>query len=208
MLHIETVEPRTFSILERLMELKALQPFSLVGGTALSLRYGHRTSVDIDLFCHEKFDHEPIINALKKEFGKGYSTESKYARWGIFCYLDDVKVDIVHNPHPLIDTLEITNGIRMYSDKDIIAMKLSAILGRGMKKDFWDLAELLQHYSLEDMITFHEAKYPDQNLLITIPQALTWFDDAEESEDPISLKGQTWKGVKKIIQQNVSDFLR
>ena len=208
MLHIKTVEPGTFSILERLMELKALQPFSLVGGTALSLRYGHRTSVDLDLFCHEKFDHEPIVNALKKEFGKGYSTESKYARWGIFCYLDDVKVDIVHNPHPLIDTVEITNGIRMYADKDIIAMKLSAILGRGMKKDFWDLAELLQQYSLEDMITFHEAKYPDQNLLITIPQALTWFDDADESEDPISLKGQTWEGVKKIIQQNVSDFLR
>ena len=208
MLHIETVEPGTFSILERLMEIKALQPFSLVGGTALSLRYGHRTSVDIDLFCHEKFDHDPIINALKKEFGKGYSTESKYARWGIFCYLDDVKVDIVHNPHPLIDNLETTNGIRMYANKDIIAMKLSAILGRGMKKDFWDLAELLQHYSLEDMIRFHETKYPDQNLLITIPQALTWFDDAEESEDPVSLKGQTWEGVKKIIQQNVSDFLR
>ena len=207
MLHIETVEPGTFSILERLMKLKALQPFSLVGGTALSLRYGHRTSVDIDLFCHEKFDHEPIINALKKEFGKGFSTESKYARWGIFCYLDDVKVDIVNNPHPLIDTPQITNGIRMYSDKDIIAMKLSAILGRGMKKDFWDLAELLQHYSLEDMITFHEAKYPDQNLLITIPQALTWFDDADDSEDPISLKGQTWIGVKKIIQKEVSDFL-
>jgi hypothetical protein len=190
------------------MKLKALQPFSLVGGTALSLRYGHRTSVDIDLFCHEKFDHEPIITTLKIEFGKGYSTESKYARWGIFCYLNDVKVDIVHNPHPLIDALEITNGIRMYSDKDIIAMKLNAILGRGKKKDFWDLAELLQHYSLENMISFHEAKYPDQNLLITIPQAITWFGDADESEDPISLNGQTWEGVKKIIQQEVRDFLR
>ncbi|MEO9022393.1 MAG: nucleotidyl transferase AbiEii/AbiGii toxin family protein [Ginsengibacter sp.] len=190
------------------MKLKALQPFSLVGGTALSLRYGHRTSLDIDLFCHEKFDHEPIITTLKIEFGEGYSTESKYARWGIFCYLNDVKVDIVHNPHPLIDALEITNGIRMYSDKDIIAMKLNAILGRGKKKDFWDLAELLQHYSLENMISFHEAKYPDQNLLITIPQAITWFGDADESEDPISLNGQTWEGVKKIIQQEVRDFLR
>ncbi len=87
-------------------------------------------------------------------------------------------------------------------------MKINAILGRGKKKDFWDVAELLQHYSLKEMIGFYTIKFPKQQLLISIPYALTWFDDAEESEDPVSLKGQTWKGVKKIIQKNVSDFLR
>ncbi|MBK5271946.1 MAG: nucleotidyl transferase AbiEii/AbiGii toxin family protein [Bacteroidia bacterium] len=208
MLHFETVEPGTFSVLERLMRLKALQPFSLVGGTTLSLRYGHRTSVDLDLFYHGKFEPDPIAEALKKEFGKGYSAESKTARWGIFCYLDGIKVDIVHYPHPLISNIEETNNIRMYGDPDIIAMKLNAILGRGKKKDFWDLYELLHHHSLKDMIHFHEKKFPEQNLLITIPQAIIYFDDADESEDPISLKGQTWETVKKFIQQKVSDYLR
>lgn len=208
MLHLETIEPRTFTVLERLMQLKALYPFSLVGGTALSLRYGHRTSVDLDLFNHKKFDHEPIVKALKKEFGKGYNTESRTARWGIFCYLDDVKVDIVYHPHLPIGPLEETNTIRMYSDEDIIAMKLNAIIGRGKKKDFWDLYELLHHYPLQDMIRFHETKFPEQNLLITIPQAIVYFDDAEESEEPVSLKGQTWPSVKKYIQRYVSDFLK
>jgi hypothetical protein len=96
------------------MRLKALQPFSLVGGRALSLRYGHRSSVDLDLFCHEKFDPDPIVKSLKKEFGKGYSAESKTARWGIFCYLDSIRVDIVHYPHPLISNIEKANNIRMY----------------------------------------------------------------------------------------------
>lgn len=208
MLHFETVEPGTFTVLERLMRLKALQPFSLVGGTALSLRYGHRTSIDIDLFYEKKFEHEPIVKALKKEFGKGYGTESRYYRWGIFCYLDGVKVDIVHHPHPLIWETEVVDGIRIYDDRDIIAMKINAILGRGKKKDFWDLYELLHHYSLKEVIAFHEQKFPEQNLLITIPQAITYFDDAEESEDPISLKGQSWETVKKFIQQKVSDYLR
>ena len=72
------------------MQLKALQPFSLVCGTALSLRYGHRTFVDLNLFNHKKFDQEPIVKALKKEFGKGYNTESKTVRRDIFCYLDDI----------------------------------------------------------------------------------------------------------------------
>jgi hypothetical protein len=208
MLHFETVEPGTFSILERLMRLEALQPFSLVGGTAFITPLWSSTSADIDLFNHEKFNYEPIVKALKKEFGKGYSVESKTVRWGIFCYLDGIKVDIVYYPHLLISSIEETNNIRMYADEDIIAMKLNAILGRGKKKDFWDLYELLHHYSLKEMIGFHETKFPEQNLLITIPQAITYFIDAEESEDPISLKKQTWKTVKKFISQKVSDYLR
>ena len=190
------------------MKVKDFQPFSLVGGTALALRYGHRTSIDLDLFYHQKFDHEVIDLSLKKEFGKGYRSESKTTRWGIFCYIEDVKVDIVFYPHLPISDIEVTDNIRMYSDQDIIAMKLNAILGRGKKKDFWDLYELLHHYSLEDMIHFHETKFPDQNLLISIPQAITYFDDADESEEPVSLKGQTWKSVKKLIQQKVNDYLK
>jgi len=58
------------------------------------------------------------------------------------------------------------------------------------------------------MIAYHEAKYPDQNLLITIPQAITYFTDAEESEEPVSLKGQTWHAVKKFIQQKVNNYLK
>ena len=190
------------------MQIEALQPFSLVGGTALSLRYGHRTSIDLDLFYHQKFDHESIADALKEAFGKGYSSESKTARWGIFCYIENVKVDIVYYPHLPIGDIQETDTIRMYSDPDIIAMKLNAILGRGKKKDFWDLYELFRHYTLEEMISFHGKKFPEQNLLITIPQAISYFDDAEESEEPVSLKGQTWKSVKKLIQQKVNDYLK
>jgi predicted nucleotidyltransferase component of viral defense system len=98
--------------------------------------------------------------------------------------------------------------IRMYSTKDIAAMKIQAILGRGRKKDFWDLAELLKHYTLEQIIDFYSAKFPSQQLLISVPQAITYFADAEESENPVSLKGQTWETVKKIIQQKVNDYLK
>ena len=208
MLHIETVEPGAFSVLKQLMQLKELQAFSLVGGTALSLRYGHRTSIDLDLFCPEAFNSDQIVDTLKKEFGEGYRTESKNVRWGVFCYIRDVKVDLVHYPHPLIDNIEETDDIRLFSDKDIIGMKLNAILGRGRKKDFWDLYELLKYYPLKDMIAFHEKKYPDQNLLISIPQAIIYFEDADESEDPVSLKGQTWDSIKQYIRDQVRDFLK
>ena len=49
-LQSQTVKPILRSTLDRLMEMEEFRPFRLVGGTSLSLRYGHRMSDDIDLF--------------------------------------------------------------------------------------------------------------------------------------------------------------
>jgi hypothetical protein len=83
------------------------------------------------------------------------------------------------------------------SDADIAAMKIQAILGRGKKKDFWDLQELLHHFSLHQIMDWHKLKFPSQMLAISIPHAITYFVDAEESDTPVSFKKQTWEGVKK-----------
>lgn len=208
MLHVETVEPHTFSILKQLMEMPELQDFSLVGGSTLSLLYGHRTSIDLDLFSNKLFENNVIIYALEKKFKTSFVNRSTNPRFGIFSFVDDVKIDIIRHPHPLIRPELNIDGIRMFSTEDIIAMKVQAILGRGKKKDFWDIAELLQHFSIEDFVQFHKEKYVTQNLLITIPQAITYFSDAEESENPISLKKQTWDGVKKFINAKVSEYLK
>ena len=192
----------------KLMELPSLQAFSLVGGTALSLLYGHRSSVDLDLFFHEKFDREIIENELKCEFGADFDYEIGHKQFGIFCYIQKVKVDIVYFPHIPISAIKEEGGIRFYSSRDIAAMKIQAILGRGRKKDFWDLHELLQHYTLQQIMEWHKQKYPSQMLAISIPNAITYFVDAEESETPVSFRKQTWESVKKEIQQAVSDYLR
>ena len=208
MLHFETVEPRAFSILERLMNLPEMSEFYLVGGTALSLMYGHRISVDLDLFSTSKFDNTQIIASLSKEFGDEFVADETKPFFGIFGYIDDVKVDIIKYKHPLIRPTLTIDGIRMFSMEDIVAMKVQAVLGRAKKKDFWDIAELLKHFSVDDFIKFHKEKFSTQNLFITVPQAISYFTDADESEDPVSLKGQTWESVKKEIQKKISDYLR
>jgi len=67
--------------------------------------------------------------------------------------------------------------------------------------------ELLKEFSMDEIIQFHKAKYPSQMLLISIPNALTYFVDAEESDDPVSLKGQTWEQIKKDLQKKVREYL-
>jgi hypothetical protein len=208
MLQTQTVEPGTLSLLKELFSLPILQNFGLVGGTALSLKFGHRLSIYLDLFSFENFENESVTEELKSHFGNRLAIRTSPPWFGIFCFIDEIKVDIVRHPHPLIGSVVTLEGIRFFSDQDIMAMKIQAILGRGKKKDFWDIAELLQHYSVADFVRNHEEKYSSQNLLISVPQAMIYFQDAEEDEDPVSLKNQTWPKIQKSIQKKVAEFLR
>ncbi|GHT76738.1 hypothetical protein AGMMS50262_15780 [Bacteroidia bacterium] len=127
---------------------------------------------------------------------------------GIFCYINDIKVDLVkYHYFPVIASVEDTDGIRLLNDKDLIAMKVNAILRRGVKKDFWDIAELMQHYTITDFVNYYTQKYPNQRQLISIPRALIYFEDAEKSENPICLNEQTWEDVKTVIRKKVNEFL-
>jgi predicted nucleotidyltransferase component of viral defense system len=206
MLYLKTVEPNTLSILRALQGLPELADFYLVGGTALALKYGHRLSIDIDLFG-KNFDKELIITACQRTFGSNFYYENSQNNWAIFCFIENIKVDIIHYKHLLLEPLEKIEGITFLSAQDIAAMKINAILGRASKKDFWDIYELLQHYKLEEIIDFHMKKYPNQMLLISIPQALSYFEEAEESADPVSLKGQNWEEIKSFIQEKIREYL-
>jgi len=190
------------------MRIPLLDQFHLVGRTALALRHGHRVSVDIDLFGME-LDQAMLVDVLQQEFGTSFRYEPPPGKSiGIFCFIDEVKVDIVRYPHERIADVENMHGIRMYSDDDISAMKVQAILSRGKKKDFWDLAELLQHHPLSRIIANHQKKFPNQMYAISTPNALIYFVDADKSEDPVCLKGRTWLEVKEVMRDAVERYLR
>ena len=181
--------------------------FSLVGGTALSLLYGHRVSVDLDLFSNKPFENMEVIQALKDFFKGRIAIEEKQPRFGIFCFIGDTKLDIIRHTHELLRDELTIDGIRMFSQPDIMAMTVQTILNCGKKKEFWDVAELLQHYAVADFVQFQKEKYSTQNLKITIPEALTYFSDAAEDEAPRSLKGQTWDSVQAFISLKVREYL-
>ena len=208
MLQTCSIEPITLDVLKRLMRLPFLESFYLVGGTSLALRYGHRTSIDLDLFSVTEFKNQEILQGLE-DAGIPFEYKNSNYKIGLFGFTNNIKIDFVQHYHfKQIDNAIVEDGIRMFSDKDIMAMKIFAILQRAQKKDFWDVAELLQHFTLQDFIDAYYKKYPSNQMLISIPHALTYFADADDSEDPVSLKGQTWESVKKIVQQHVNDYLK
>ena len=208
MLHVETVERSTLDILKKLLSIDALSDFNLVGGTALSLKYGHRKSIDIDLFSSTDFLNQDIYEHVSKVF-PDFSCGSLRNPIGVFGFIGDLKIDLVkYYKFPIIRPIENIEGIRFYSDEDICAMKIFAILKRGVKKDFYDISLLLDKHGLENIINSYNEKYPNNQMMISIPTALVYFDDAEESEDPKSLSGDTWKKIKKNINKHVNLFLK
>jgi|GEM_PF-6737217 len=61
--------------------------FSLVGGTALALKYGHRKSVAIDLFTHLPFTNQEIKEALEFEFGNEFVIQLNKEKFGVFGFI-------------------------------------------------------------------------------------------------------------------------
>jgi hypothetical protein len=89
----------------------------------------------------------------------------------------------------------------MLSIKDIAAMKLNAIAGRGSKKDFIDLYFLLNEFSLEEILSFYETKYNDGSIFM-VQKSLTYFDDADAQQQPKMFKDFHWETCKqKIIEE-------
>jgi len=80
------------------MEIPELKGFSLVGGTALSLLYGHRISIDLDLFSNAGFENSDIVKALARTFGDKFENRTTNERFGIFCFIENAKVDIIRHP--------------------------------------------------------------------------------------------------------------
>ena len=73
MLRKETVSSSLLETLTVLMEMKTIKTHRLVGGTALALQIGRRTSVDIDLFSDDKNDYEKIQEELFEIFGNKFA---------------------------------------------------------------------------------------------------------------------------------------
>lgn len=65
MLSFQTIEPDTLELLKALMAEPSFNGMRLVGGTSLALQYGHRQSVDIDMFGIFSPDASAMSERLK-----------------------------------------------------------------------------------------------------------------------------------------------
>jgi predicted nucleotidyltransferase component of viral defense system len=198
MLYRATVSESTFKLLEDLQSIEEFSKLRLVGGTALALLIGHRISVDLDLFGDIDFDSQ-----LFSGFDKVQAIK-KSKNINIF-EINNVKVDIVNYAYPWLDNELQIDGIRLASLKDIAAMKIAAVTGRGSKKDFVDLYFLLREFSFNEIVSFYEQKYADASIYLAL-KSLVYFDDADKDPPLNMLKDIAWQDVKDRIRKEVINY--
>jgi len=203
MLHFKTIDPPALGLLNSLMELPALLETRLVGGTALALQIGHRQSVDIDLFGISLGDENELEEQI---FSLGNVVAVRKTSNIHIWMINGIKVDIVKYPHPWISELLNENNLRLARVKDIAAMKLAAITGRGSKKDFIDIYFLLKKFSLKEMIDFYLEKYKDASTFLLV-RSLGYFKDADSEREPFMIKRIKWTEVKSTISKELDKYI-
>ena len=205
MLSFQTVFPDTLELLMRLTALPMLSDTRLVGGTALALQLGHRRSVDLDFFGCVSTDTNSVIAELNKIGRVGIISCTETIRR---LTIDDVKVDIVdYSDVPWIDGAVVSDNLRLASLRDIAAMKMNAIVGRGSRKDFVDLYFLLQHFSFSDIMDCYRQKYPAGTDYRAMMSSV-YFKDAEIQPMPEMLSEATWDMMKSFIKRTVDHYNR
>ncbi len=202
MLQLQTVDDKTLDLLTRIQSNPYFAATRLVGGTALALQIGHRKSIDLDLFGMVEINSLELNQELQ-----AYGTlvlRNSGKRVHQFT-INGIHLDIVQYDYPWLEAEICEHSVRLAAMPDIAAMKLAAITNRGTKKDFIDLAFLLSHFSLSQMLSFYRQKFNDGSEFLVI-KSLVYFDDADEEPMPYMLSPITWEDACARITQAVAQI--
>ena len=146
-----TLEPLQLQVLDA---FRGVDGAYLTGGAALGHFYlGHRRTLDLDMFATklqlldllaDKLASWCDDQGLQLYQNRSFKT---YRRFVVVDGTDQVIVDLVHDPVPQTVSVEnkpLHEGLRIDSIEDIVANKLSALLGRSETKDLVDVFFLAQ----------------------------------------------------------------
>lgn len=203
-LHFEILPEEQLKFFKLLSEELFIKEFYLAGGTCLALYLGHRQSYDFDFFIPADFNTSQIINILTRIGRYERGNEEKNTINGM---LNGVRISFFGYKYDIIDDFIHYNSIRLAGIRDIAAMKLEAIAGRGSKKDFVDMFFLLKLFSLKEIFSFHALKYGvGLNNQYHHLKSLVYFNDADEEAMPLMTSPLNWDKVKAKIISCASKF--
>jgi len=196
-------------ILKNISFLKRYKIY-LAGGTTLALHFGHRTSRDLDFYTPEHFNPQTIYTRFKEFFKKEKISEPDVAQDTLKFKLNITDLSFFRYPYPLIRPLNSWDTVELASPEDIVAMKIEAIITRGLKRDFVDIYFAIKKYGVKEILNFYKEKFPQAYNEYKCLTALTYFEDAEKSKQGRKriyiYSGVSWSKIKKYIIEEVKKY--
>lgn len=176
------------------------EAFTLYGGTALALRFGHRTSIDFDFFSNASFDPDqltaqvPYLKDAQRVQVAPNTLTCRVDRRGpvLISFFGDLGLGQVAPPEPVRNM-----RLHVASLLDIAGTKAAVVQKRAEAKDYLDLDALLrQGIDLPTVLAAGIIVYGRQfNPLITL-KALSYFDDLPAL--PVEVRERLSNAVKAV----------
>lgn len=169
---MSTVSSVLLATIKELQQLPALSQFALAGGTNLAIRFGHRESQDIDLFCSETvgikhleqiekeviaFYGEHNLSGIDYPASKESEQYSFLRFWVTKSCGTIIKVEVIQNMK-MMDNPETIDEVRLVTTKDIGLFKLVSGSSRAANKDIYDLDFITEHILLIELFEGLKAK--------------------------------------------------
>lgn len=202
------IDEQRYKLLKNITETISIPNYYMIGGTALSLQLGLRLSYDFDFCVPEQFNNEVLLQELKI-LGKIEVKQNQKGTCDII--LNGVQVSFFYYPNMLINDLISTDDmpkLKMASILDIALMKLVAIGGRGAKKDFFDLYNILNkcNITVEQLAKGLIQKFGKNINYVNMIMGLSYFEDAEQGILPKTFVGYDWEEIKRFFISFQLDF--
>lgn len=210
-LHLNTVSDLLWESLKTLMTIEEFNNFRLVGGTSLSLQLGHRESIDIDLFTDAEYgsiDFKKLEQIIREMFPYVDSPFTGEIAMGTSFFIGEdkdnaVKLDLFYTDPFIFDLIEV-EGVRLAPIEEIAAMKFEVIANGGRKKDFWDIHELFDTYTLDQMLAFYEQRNPYGDTVEELRPKCLDFSNAEDDFLPNCYRNKIWEFIKLDFEEKCS----
>jgi hypothetical protein len=207
MAHRAVISKAQLAVLSRLSASPLAEQVYLAGGVAVAIHLGHRRSNDLDFFSmRPTLDLDAVRTQLMRS-----SKAQVVAITDVTLHvrMDGADVDIVRYEYPpLTKPASSPLGVRVAGIRDLAAMKLAAIARRGIRRDFWDLHEMLDRgaVTLRGALRDYRKKFGgSESDLYHVLRALTWFEDAEnERVFPRGLTKAHWKEIRTDLERRLA----
>lgn len=200
-MHWNIFDKERLELLKAISENVSITDYYMIGGTALSLQLNLRESFDFDFAVQTEFNNELLIEELKK-IGEVEVQQNQKGTCDVI--LNGVQVSFFYFPNKLIDEFLVPkemSKLKIANVLDITVMKLVAIGGRGAKKDFFDLYNIIKkcNISIEELAKGLIEKYGENINYVNIIMGLSYFEDAENEILPKTFIEYNWENIKKFF---------
>lgn len=190
-----------YDLLKKISETISINDYYMIGGTALSLQLGLRESYDFDFCVKNEINNEMLLNELSS-IGNIEVMQNQKGTCDIL--LNDIQVSFFYYPNKVLKDfvkVEEMPKLKIASILDIAVMKIVAIGGRGAKKDFFDLYNIIQKcdISTDELINGLKQKCGDNINYVNIIMGLSYFEDAEDEILPNTFVDFNWENIKKFF---------